>query len=87
MLSHLQKFLNLSDIMFLPVFDTILLSSPHSEKIILHVCIKLSALKLFTHFITGTFLWLSTMQRWWLFLMVKLSAVKISTTLMVFHVM
>ena len=48
----LVEFSNLSVMKFVPAYDTILFGSPYSEKIILHICIRLSVLNPFAHFIT-----------------------------------
>ena len=44
-LRHLQKFLNFSEVKFLSTSETSLLGSPYTERVILHVLIRLSAQK------------------------------------------
>ena len=52
--SHLQKFSNFFTTKFVPASDIILMGSLYFVKIILHVCIRLSALSPSTHLSAGT---------------------------------
>ena len=72
--SLLQKFLNFSEIKFVPASENILLGSLYSEKIILYVFTR-SSVRPSTCFMMGNLLWISSMQQWWFFLfIVKMSA-------------
>ena len=55
MYARLQKFLNFCKTKFMLASDTILLGSPYSKKIILHVLIRLSVLNPSTSFFDWEF--------------------------------
>ena len=63
MSTFLQKFIKFSKLQCVPAPEFILLGSPYFEKIILHIFIRLSALKSTTYFITGDLLWQYTIPR------------------------